>query len=55
MSRSSRRLNKQAGRYMGETTVTADHKKKRNSYFGNSLISNQTVIDRRIDKTDKEG
>lgn len=54
MSRASRRLNRQSGRYMGETTVTADHKRKRNSYFGNSLISNQSVIDRRINKTDKE-
>ena len=54
MSIASRRLNKQAERCMGDITVTAGHKKKRNSYFGNSLISNQAVIDRRIDKTDKE-
>lgn len=45
MSRASRRLNRESGRYMNDVVDTGAIKKKRNSYYGNSIQSKKDIIE----------
>ena len=46
MSRASRRLNRESGRYMNDVVDTGSIKKKRNSYYGNNIQYKKEIIEK---------